>query len=235
MQKRKIEENLMQDFLANLPNQNLTISSGLALLNGLAIFYKKAINDFSQMDKVVLDTKMKDVIFAKYLEILSGNDIDFQENFDEYISLLPVDFSSLIVRDIFVGKLSKNRVENELARLAYCVLELAVKNNIKQEKSDYPSLSNLNGALAEYKTTKEVLNRWKFLKNGNSDYEKDLHNYVNQLAKRIIENQVDYCDELCDYIERFYSEIEIARENEARERKYYDTFALGSEDYERGL
>ena len=241
--KEKLESNLISDLKSYLPNNKLNFAGGLALINGLAILYKKALEEYSVRYEELLDKKVQEVIYAKFLEQL-GEESRFEILFDEYLELLPAEFKDLIDKNLFKKKkITRAELENEITRLSYKVLERIVTHGMRETGQKMPDRKELNNSLNEYKSTQKLLKRSKSLSSFKKDVGKNLlevKRYLKTLAKKTISNLVGYCNNLSDSVLRYYSTREIDIENmESR-----DLLQLGSDeeyhyksnqDIERGL
>ena len=184
------------------------------------------------------------MIFAKFLEQL-GEDSRFEILFEEYLELLPAEFKDLIDKSLFKKKrITKAELENEISRLSYKVLERIVLHGMRDTNKPMPTMDELNSAIADYKSTQNLLKRSKSLSIFNKDIGKNspsVFGYLKSLAKNVISSLVGYCNGMSDKVLRFYStkEIEIEEQEYAEdlmhrrdeELNYFSRF----NDIERGL
>lgn len=224
---------MLKDIKKALPNKKISISGALAFINGLASIYRKSIIDYSEADKMVRDTKMKEVIYTKYLQ-LRGYDVNFDNEFDEYLDMLPEEFASNIDRELYKSKkISKRALEAEIERIANRVLNFAVKGGIKEKRE--PVILDSSQVQKEYEdfaSTDKILKSGLSIlirnKQGNEGIEL-VEDYVNSLAQKAISSEVDYVNTVAENVVRFYSNIEIAR-GAQRRRASDDYIVLGDEE-----
>ena len=228
---------MMKDIKKALPNKKVSISGALAFLNGLVSIYRKSIIDYSDADKMVRDTKMKEVIYTKYLQ-MRGYDVDFDKEFDEYLDMLPKEFLSLVNIELYKSKrISKKALEAELERLSGKVLNFAVQGGIKEKREPVIlDSSQVQKDYNEFESTNKVLKSGLqiLFRNKNGDHGVELvEDYVNSLAHKAISSEVDYVNTVAENVVRFYSNIEIARGNQRQASDDY--MVLGDEERRMSL
>ena len=224
---------MLKDIKKALPNKKISISGALAFVNGLASIYRKSIIDYSDADKMIRDTKMKEVIYTKYLQ-MRGYDVDFDKEFDEYMDMLPADFASYINRDLYKSKkISKKALEEELERVTLKALRSAVKGGIKEKREPIIlDSSKVQKDYSDYESTDKTLRSGLsiLIRNKRGDEGVELvEDYVNSLAQKAISSEVDYVNNVAESVVRFYSNIEIAR-GAQRRRTSDDYIVLGDEE-----
>ena len=228
---------MLKDIKKALPNKKVSISGALAFLNGLVSIYRKSIIDYSDADKMVRDTKMKEVIYTKYLQ-MRGYDVDFDKEFDEYLDMLPKEFLSLVNIELYKSKrISKKALEAELERLSGKVLNFAVQGGIKEKREPVIlDSSQVQKDYNEFESTNKVLKSGLqiLFRNKNGDHGVELvEDYVNSLAHKAISSEVDYVNTVAENVVRFYSNIEIARGNQRQASDDY--MVLGDEERRMSL
>ncbi len=228
---------MLKDIKKALPNKKISISGALSFINGLASIYRKSIIDYSDADKMVRDTKMKEVIYTKYLQ-MRGYDVDFDKEFDEYLELLPAEFLSFINSDLYKSKkISRKALEEDLERISNRVLYSAVQGGIKEKRE--PKIldaSQVQKDYSEYAATNKILMRglpFVTINEQGAEGSELVEDYVNSLARKAISSEVDYVNEVAESVVRFYSNIEIARGAQRRESDDY--MVLGDEERRMSL
>ncbi len=228
---------MLKDIKKALPNNKISISGALAFVNGLVSIYRKSIIDYSDADKMIRDTKMKEVIYTKYLQ-MRGYDVDFDKEFDEYLDMLPKEFLSLVNIELYKSKrISKKALEAELERLSGKVLNFAVQGGIKEKREPVIlDSSQVQKDYNEFESTNKVLKSGLqiLFRNKNGDHGVELvEDYVNSLAHKAISSEVDYVNTVAENVVRFYSNIEIARGNQRQASDDY--MVLGDEERRMSL
>ena len=239
LMREKNIQNMLLDIRKLLPNQKMTKAVALAYVNGLAQVYQKTIRDFDPVTKMVNDTDMKETIYRLYLKQAKhrGRDCGFKGALNKYIQSLPKEFAELIDFNIFTGKYNRVEVENMLAELSYKISKKAAKVEMKvKEKPENNNLYNLEEQIKKYYDTKGILKDGIDLAAADMIEEegvKDVKDYVNLLAQRLVSDMVDYADELSEDVIRFYSQAQLEREARERNSYYDDERFLGEDELVR--
>lgn len=237
--REKDIENICSSIRQNLPNQKMTKGVALAYVNGLAQVYQKAIRDFDPVTKMVNDTDMKEVIYRYYLkqEKHRSRDCGFKDALNKYIQSLPEEFADLVDFNVFVGRFNRVQIENMVAELSYKISKKAANVEMKvKERPENDNLYNLEQQIKKYYETKDILKDGIDLAAAEMIEEegvKDVKEYVNLLAQRLVSSMVDYVDELSEDVVRFYSQAQLEREARARDSYYDDEIYLSNEERER--
>lgn len=204
----KIENNMLDDIKQSFPQQKVTFALALSYINGLAILYTKAINDYDKGHKMVWLLSLKDFLLEKYFAFgENGVKSDrAKELLDKYVEFLPKDFSSLVNFGLFTQEnVSQLTLEKELAKVSYEVLKVCVDGKIRElPNADFPSIDLLVASLSDFQIANKYFNLYK--KNSKDEYAQIELDYY---AKMALDSEVEYGIDLADYIVRFYSDVEL--------------------------